>query len=149
MAAGENDPRRPRPTWRRLAVAALATGTVPVALGFGAYWMAPWGCDANAWACLLPLCLIVLGPAGAIVLPVGFLLNRRRVRPLPDGSVAVAILSGVAGQAGVSAASLWLAAPHVRDIFLWDILIVPQGFVAGLIVGAVFGASLGKAVAAR
>ena len=136
-------------SWWPLALAALATGTVPVALGFGAYWMMPWGCDANAWACILPLCLIWLGPAGAVVLPVVFVLNRRRRRPLPDGIVPVTLAAGLAGQVAATGTALWLTEALIRRLFLWDVLILPQGFVAGAIVGAVFRTTLLAVASAR
>jgi hypothetical protein len=130
-------------------LAALATGTVPVALGFGAYWLMPWGCDANAWTCVLPLCLIWLGPVGAVVLPVVFVLNRRRRRPLPDGILPVMLAAGLAGQVAATLTALWLTEALIRRLFLWDVLILPQGFVAGAIVGAVFAVALRAATARR
>ena len=122
--------------------AGILTAIVPVAGAFTSYWLAPWGCDANAWPCVLPLALLVIAPFAALVLPLLTLLNRRRRRPLPDGWISIALLSGVIGQLITSGASLWLNEPHVRRTFFVEVLVIPQGFVAGAIAGAVFWASL-------
>lgn len=122
--------------------AGLLTAVVPVMLAFAAYWLAPWGCDANAWLCLLPISLIFVAPVAALCLPLLVVMNRRRPKPFPDGWLPVLSVTGLLAQLAISGASLWLAAPHMRRIFFFDVLIFPQGFVAGAIVGAVFWISL-------
>jgi len=123
-------------------IAGILTVVVPVTLAFASYWLAPWGCDANAWLCLLPLSLLGVAPIAALCLPILYFMNRRRVHPLPDGWFSIMLLTGFMAQMLVSGYSLWLFEPHMRRIFFFDILIFPQGFVAGVIVGAVFWISL-------
>lgn len=122
--------------------AAILTAVVPVAGAFTSHWIAPWGCDANAWLCVLSLALIVIAPFAALVLPLLTLLNRRRRRPFPDGWISITLLSGVIGQLTTSGVSLWLNEPHVRRTFFVEVLVIPQGFVAGAIAGVVFWVSL-------
>ena len=130
------------PATRDYVRAGILTAVIPVALAFASYWLAPWGCDASAWLCLLPLSLLGVAPIAALCLPLLFYFNRRRLYPLPDGWFSIVLSTGVVAQGLVTGYSLWLAAPHIRRIFLFDVLVFPQGFVAGLIVGAVFWVSL-------
>lgn len=123
--------------------AGVLTAVVPLALAFGIYWLAPWGCDANAWLCLLPIALAYLALPAALFLPIAVFLNRRRARPWPDGLIPVVLATGLLAQAVVSGTSLWRSDPHMREIFFWDVLIFPQGLAAGAILGLVFRLSLG------
>lgn len=127
---------------RDLIRAGILTAVVPMAGAFTSYWLAPWSCDANAWLCVLPLALLSVAPFAALFLPVLLFVNRRRRRPLPDGWVSIFLLSGVFGQLMTSGVSLWLTAPYVRHVSVFEVLFIPQGFVAGAIVGAVFCVSL-------
>jgi hypothetical protein len=137
---------------RDLVRAGIFTAVIPVALAFTFYWLAPWGCDANAWLCLLPLALIYVSPIAALILPLAFLINRRRQSVIPDGWLSTMILTGIVAQLLVTVTSLWLNEPHIRRIFFFDVLIFPQGFVAGATIGAIFWVSLaafGKATQGR
>lgn len=135
-------PHGPRFARRDLVFAGIVTAIVPMAAAFTTYWLAPWSCDASAWLCLLQLSLIGVGPVAALCLPLALTLNRRRRAPFPDGLLPVMAVTGVVAQALVSACSLWLASPVLRRVFLFDVLILPQGLVAGVLVGAVFRLAL-------
>jgi hypothetical protein len=127
---------------RHYVWAGILTATIPMLLAYAIYWLAPWGCDANAWLCLLPLSLIVVAPIAALILPFAVFFNRRRRRPLPDGWLPITLSTGVLAQTGISATSLWLYGDYLRHLYLVDVLIFPQAFVAGAMVGTVFSASL-------
>lgn len=122
--------------------AGILTAVIPVALAFAMYWLAPWGCDANAWPCLVSLSMLGTAPIAALCLPVLFFLNRRRSHPFPDGWLSVVVFTGCASQLLVTVSSVWVLADYVRRTFLLEALIVPYGFVAGAIIGAIFRASL-------
>lgn len=125
-----------------LVVAAVLTAVLPAALGFAMYRSAPSGCDTNAWLCLFPISMFYLAPAAAVYLPVLFYLNRRRRRPLPDGLMPVALLTGVVTQFLASGVSLWSLADYMRRIHVHEVLIFPQALAAGIVIGAVFRLSL-------
>jgi hypothetical protein len=92
--------------------------------------------------CLLPLLLLTMPIFGVPVLTAAFAINRRLQRPVPDGWLPTIILSGCLGQIAVSVFAFSTASPNFREIFFYDLLFVPQGFVAGLVTGAVFWLSL-------
>ena len=129
--------------------AGILTAVIPVALAFAMYWLAPWGCDANAWLCLVSLSMLGTAPIAALCLPVLVFLNRRRSHPFPDGWLSVMALTGCASQLLVTGVSLWALADYLRRIFLLEALIVPYGFVAGAIIGAIFRASLTSPMKSR
>lgn len=122
--------------------AGTLAAAIPISLAFTTYWLAPRGCDGNAWFCLLAVSLLGVAPFAALGLPVSFFVNRRRRHPLPDRWFPIMLVSGVVGQVIVAGISLWLVRAYVQRMFLFDRLIFPQGFVAGAIVGAVFWVSL-------
>lgn len=123
-------------------VAAFLTAVIPIALAYSIYWFAPWSCDASAWLCLFSLSLIGVAPIGAICLPILFRLNQQRRQTLPDGWLPVVVSVAAVSQVTVTGYSLWLFEDHIRRIFIYEILIFPQGLAAGAITGAVFWCSL-------
>jgi len=122
--------------------AGILTAAIPVLFACATLWFAPWACDAGAWLCLLSLTLIYVSPVAALLLPMAVFLNRRAAYSLPEGFLAVTLLTGFLAQVIVSSFSIWSSEPHMRRIFFVDILIFPQGFAAGVMVGALFWLSL-------
>lgn len=127
---------------RDLVRAGILTAVVPMAMALAIHGLAPWGCDASAWLCLLPLSLLGVAPIAALGLPILIFFNRRRRQPLPDGWLAVSLFTGCVSQVLASAYGFGSAADHMRRIFLFDVLIFPYGLVAGAMVGVVFWVSL-------
>jgi hypothetical protein len=119
----------------------LLTGIVPSLLAFLSYWLAPWGCDANAWLCLLPLALLVLAPFAALWLPVLFYINQRMRHTVPDGWLPIIFLSGVVSQVMSASYGLWRFQPYLEYVDTHEVLLFPQGFAAGAIIGLVFWVS--------
>ena len=131
-----------RPTAKCLVGAGILTAAIAAMMGYGIRLLAPSGCDASAWLCLLPLLLWIIGPVAGLCLPILVFFKRRRLPSLPDSFLAVTLLTGCAAQLLASAYGLGSASDHVRRIFFFDVLLFPQGFVAGIMVGAVFCVSL-------
>lgn len=74
--------------------AGILTAAIPVLFACAILWFAPWACDASAWLCLLPLTLIYVAPVAALLLPLAVCLNRRAAYSLPEGFLAVTLLTG-------------------------------------------------------
>lgn len=123
-------------------VAAVLTASIPIALAYSIYWVAPWGCDTSAWFCLFPLSLIGVAPIGAICLSILFYLNRQRREALPDGWLPVVVSVATISQVAASGHSLWLLADYMGRIFFYEVLIFPQGLAAGALTGSVFWCSM-------
>lgn len=134
---------------RHCLLAGVLAAALPVVLALGSYWLAPGVCDPYPSLCRTYLSLLVAAPVVAISLPALLCLNRRRPDPFPDGGLAIVLLAGVLAQLLISGCSLWLLAPYIRAGFLFEALVVPEGFVAGAVVGAVFSVSLARLGSAR
>ena len=121
---------------RHFLFAGILAVTIPMLLGYVIFRTAPSACYDSP--CALPLLLVTASPVAAPVLAILFALNRRAGKPIPDGWLPMALISGVVGQIAVSLFGVALASPNIRRIFFWDVLFVPQGLVVGLAVGLVF-----------
>lgn len=127
---------------RHYIAAGILTAVIPVALAFAIHRLAPWACDASAWLCLFPLSMLYSAPFAALCLPLLVFVNRRRRNPFPDGWISVVSFTGVVVQVIITGTSLWITRPYIRHHFIFDVLIFPQGFAAGAVIGAVFWVSL-------
>ena len=125
--------------WHYL-LAGLLAAAVPMALGLGLHRMNPGACYDSP--CLLPLALLLVPPCAAPALTLLFALNRRLGRPVPDGWLPGPLICGTMVQIVLSTVSLASAEAHMRRIFLFEMFLFPQGFLAGLAVGAVFWGAL-------
>ncbi|MDU8941880.1 hypothetical protein [Ovoidimarina sediminis] len=135
-------PQRTPASTRHHIGAGLLTALLSLLYVFGSFRLAPWGCDVSAWLCLMPISVLYVSPPAALLLPLAVMANRRRQRPFPDGLLPLMIATGLVAQAAISGTSLWLSAPHMRHIFVYDVLIFPYGFLAGALAAGVFRLSL-------
>ena len=117
-------------------VAIFAAVAVPMGLGYLIFRTNPSACYDSP--CLLPLLLMIVPPYAVPVLTVLFAINRLREKLVPDGWLPTIILSGFAGQIGISAFAVATSSPEFRDIFFSDLVSVPQGLIVGFTIGAVF-----------
>lgn len=89
--------------------------------------------------------LLVVTPIGVAVLaPIVWTLNRRWARPLPDGWLAFIPAAGVCTQIVLCGGYLLMLGGAYGELFLAEILSIPQPFVAGAISGAVFWVTLNR-----
>ena len=113
-------------------------------------WQVPMGCDLPTdpatyrWTCLLPGLLVVTPIGVAVLAPIVLMLNRRQARPLPDGWLAFIPAAGVCTQIVLCGGYLLMLGAAYRELFLAEILFIPQPFVAGAISGAVFWITLNR-----
>lgn len=124
------------PTGYSYLIAVLVGVAVPMGLGFALFWENPSACYDGP--CLLPLLLMTVSPFAVPVLAVLFSINHRMRKRLPDGWIPTIMLSGLTAQIAISALFVMTASPRFRDIFLSELLSFPQGFLFGIIVGAIF-----------
>lgn len=87
---------------------------------------------------MLPILLFSVPVAAGVLLPLAALLNARLGRPVPDGVLPTALLTGVIAHLVLILGYFFLLNPAYRDRFLWESLAIPQPFLAGAISGAVF-----------
>lgn len=136
------------PNLKRLVLAALAAAVIPVALGYLVVLAVPHGCHVRGaaslyrWSCMLPIFLFSIPVVAGVLLPLAALLNARLGRPVPDGVLPTALLTGVIAHLVLILAYFLLLNPAYRDRFLWESLAIPQPFLAGAISGAVFSLAL-------
>jgi len=128
--------------------AVVATALAPTATAAILIWLFPAGCDIRGsatvyrWTCLLPGLLITVTPAVALLLPIAYTLNNRLTRPFPDGWLVIALAVGILTQVVLSGAYLFALDAAYRELFLAEVIFIPQPFVAGAIAGAVYWAAL-------
>ena len=125
---------------RHYVYAGLLAVVGPMALGFVIFRINPSACYDSP--CALPLLLLTAPPVAAPVVSVLFAVNHRRQRPFPDGWLPTVLVSGIAGQMGISLVSVALASPNMRRLFLPEILFIPQGLIVGLVIGGAFWIAL-------
>ena len=139
--------RSPR-SLRRHIVAALLTAIVLPALAALFLWQFPAGCDLRGdpatyrWTCLLPGMLVTVPVGVAVVLTIALALNRRLARPLPDGWLVIIPGAGLVAQIVLFGGYLLTLDAAYRAIFLEDLLLIPQPFVAGALSGAFYWVAL-------
>lgn len=132
------------PGLKRLLIAAIAAAAIPAALGYLVVLAVPHGCHVRGaaslyrWSCMLPILLFSVPVAAGVLLPLAALLNARLGRPVPDGVLPTALLTGVIAHLVLILGYFFLLNPAYRDRFLWESLAIPQPFLAGAISGAVF-----------
>ena len=132
------------PSLKRLVLAALAAAVIPAALGYLVVLAVPHGCHVRGaaslyrWSCMLPIFLFSVPVAAGVLLPLAAILNARLGRPVPDGVLPTALLTGVIAHLVLILGYFLLLNPAYRDRFLWESLAIPQPFLAGAISGAVF-----------
>lgn len=69
-------------------------------------------------------------------------VNQRRRRPFPDGWLWIVVYSAVFKQLLVTVFGVWLTMPYSLHRVFSDALLFPHAFVAGMIVGVMYGAAL-------
>jgi hypothetical protein len=133
-----------------LVRAAILTAIVPSLLAVLFLWQVPIGCDLRTdpatyrWTCMLPGLLVVTPIGVAVLAPIVLMLNRRRARPLPDGWLVFVPATGVCTQILLCGGYLLMLGAAYGELFLAEILFIPQPFVAGAISGAVFWLALNR-----
>ena len=125
---------------RYCLLAGICATLLPMMLGYAIYKLAPSACYDGP--CAMPLLLVILSPFMAPLLPILFAVNHRLERPFPDGFLPTIVFSGTASQIAISAYSYSTASPNTRRIFFSELLLVPQGFITGLVIGTVFWLAL-------
>lgn len=137
--------RAQRPhTTTDVAVAIFVTAIVTPLAAFAWVTVFPAGCDLRGdpatyrWTCLLPGLLIMVSVAVALLLTLALAVNRRRARPLPDGWLVVIIATGLFAQTVLYSGYLLTLDPAYRALFLFEVLSIPQPFVAGACSGAIY-----------
>lgn len=129
----------PLAAWHYIIAGFLAV-IVPIAMAIVLSVTVASGCYDSL--CLLPLLMLIVPPFAVPVLAVLFAINRRLGKPVPDGWLPTVLISGVAGQVGVSVFAVSTTSRGVRDIFFSDLLSVPEGLIVGLTIGVVFWIAL-------
>ncbi|MEL7172366.1 MAG: hypothetical protein AAFU72_03445 [Pseudomonadota bacterium] len=122
-------------------IAGVLTAVVPLAVAYIVFYSVPAGCDVNAWLCLFPVSLMYLAPCAAVAIPLLFYIAGIRHIGFV-GWIVLTLLVGSISQMLISGWSLFISAEYMRRIYFYEILIFPQGFAAGALCGAVFGAAM-------
>ena len=144
MSAGAAPPRRERSGH---LVAALVTAAVPTVLASLWLWSAPSGCNPRGdpasyrWACLLPAIILMVAPVTGIAFGGCALLSRRLADWIGSSWMVTPAVWGLLVHLGV-VGSVVLTDPAYVALFLRDILLVPQPFVAGAAAAAIYTATV-------
>ena len=125
------------------------TALLPGAAAGSYLWLFPVGCESLSlspaiyrWTCLWPGLMVVVPVAGALVLPIGSMLNRRLPKPFPDGWLVSILVFGVLVHVLLMGAYLVALEPGYRGAFLLEAIAIPQPFVAGAATAACFRVAL-------
>lgn len=107
----------------------------------------PWVCATRAgaavylWGCLLPGLMLIVPPILAALLWLTHWANRKRLR-MPDGVLPIILFGGTAAFLTMGILYAATLEPPYRPLFFWELLGLPQPFVAGSLTAAVFATVL-------
>lgn len=133
---------------RHRVYAVVVASILPGLLAGAILLIFPSGCDERGapdvyrWTCLLPRLLLLLPMLIAVFLPISGWLNRRLHRPLPDGRLASALITGLATQLAFVASYAMVLDPAYFRAFLAEVVYIPQPFVTGAVTAASYKAAL-------
>ena len=132
----------PSQTWKgaRYVAAGGLTAAVAMSFAYAVPWVANGGdcSEESAYFCLWFIVILVSAPITAFYLTLVLHLNRLRRKPLPHGILVIVPFSAILTQTLVSAFFVWVMWPPRSYRPLSEILLVPQGLVAGILVGVVY-----------
>lgn len=125
-------------------IAAAVTALICAIIGGLIYIFVPWGCATRVgktiylWACVMPFVLITVCPVLAIALGLLAWLSARAKRFILRHPILTMFLSGAGVYLSIMGVYAVMLDEAYRRLFFWEAILIPQPFVAGVFVAALF-----------